>query len=125
MNAKTLKLTLAAMLVGSLTVFADQHERPRDKNDTVSGGGDGPAKWSVHLLQTPGAPKLKIKSAGTDSVRVSWPSSATGHDLVVNTNNVKIIWLAPTQTIQDDATNKFILATPAAGVTYYRLEAKK
>ena len=69
----------------------------------------------------PSPPSLTIRRTTTNTVVVSWPSTATGFLLQQNTNGVSSVnWSNVTATIQDDGTNKALIVTPT-GSRFYRL----
>ena len=68
------------------------------------------------------APVLTVTRTPTNTVRVSWPSSATGFNLQVSTNLATTNWVTPSETVQDNGTNKFILVNPPTGNRFYRLK---
>ena len=78
--------------------------------------------WSlISVVQTPGAPLLKITRSDT-SVIVSWPSPATGWKLQQNTSGLNSLnWNDVADTIQDDGTTKTLTVNPPAGNRFYRL----
>jgi hypothetical protein len=77
--------------------------------------------WSLFAVQTPGAPLLSIRSTATNTVVVSWPSPSTGFSLQQNTGLNTTNWVAPSESVTDDGTNKFIIVTPPAGNRFFRL----
>ena len=77
--------------------------------------------WSLFALQTPGAPLLSIRLTSTNTALVYWPSPATGFSLQQHTNLATTNWVAVSETVTDNGTNKFILVNPPAGNRYYRL----
>lgn len=86
-------------------------------NYSLSGGF-----WSLlSIVQTPGAPLLEITLTSTNTAVISWPSSATGFSLQQNGNLETANWTAPTETISDNGTNKFIIVNPPSGNRFYRL----
>lgn len=90
---------------------------------TMSGGGfslDG-GFWAVIAVQTPGAPLLTVRRTATNTVVVSWPSTATGFVLQRSANLNTTTWISPAETVTNDGTNKFIIVDPPAGNRYYRL----
>lgn len=76
--------------------------------------------WSIFVVQTPGAPTLKIRFTETNTAIVSWPSASTGYTLQQNATLLYRDWLAPTEPVQDDGTSKYIVTSPS-GNRYYRL----
>ena len=90
---------------------------------TMSGGSfslDG-GFWAIVAVQTPGSPRLTIRHTPTNTVVVSWPSTATSFVLQQSANLQGGIWGAPSETVGLEGTNKFIIVNPPAGNRYYRL----
>lgn len=82
-----------------------------------------PGFWSgVTVLQTPGAPILKIKLIGGGLAVLAWPVSATGFTLQETLNLTQPnSWSATPQAVVDTATEHTV-TLPAAGMTKcYRL----
>jgi hypothetical protein len=91
---------------------------------TISGGNYTLAGgfWGIiAAVQTPGAPLLTIISTATNTVVVSWPSTATGFTLQTNTTLATPDWGSMTASPSDDGTNKFIIVSPPAGNRFFRL----
>jgi hypothetical protein len=72
-------------------------------------------------IQTPGAPLLTITHTTTNTVIVSWPSTATGFNLQTNATLATPSWGASTVTPSDDGSNKFIIVNPPPGNRFFRL----
>jgi hypothetical protein len=77
--------------------------------------------WSLFAVQTSGAPLLKIFGTATNIVVVSWSSSSLGWNLQQITNFSTTNWFAPSESVNDDTTNKFIIVNPPVGNRFYRL----
>ena len=78
--------------------------------------------WSLlSVVQTPGAPTLKIFLTTTNTAVVYWPSPSTSFTLQQNTYVGSTNWIAPSETVNDNGTNKFIIVNPPAGNRFYRL----
>jgi hypothetical protein len=77
--------------------------------------------WSLFAVQTPGAPLLSIFMTTTNTAVVYWPSPSTGFTLQQNTNLTTTNWVAPTNSVTDNGTSKFIIISPPAGNRFYRL----
>jgi hypothetical protein len=86
---------------------------------SVSGGF-----WTIFAVQTAGAPTLGIKVVGGNSVMVYWPSATTGFNLQMNPDLNPVNWTAPSQTINDDGTHKYIIIAPPTGNAYFRLKSQ-
>jgi hypothetical protein len=77
--------------------------------------------WALYAVQTPGAPKLTVSATSTNTVVVSWPRSSVGWAVQQNTNLGTVNWVAPSETVQQNATSNFIIVTPPTGNRFYRL----
>ena len=79
--------------------------------------------WSLlSAVQAPGAPLLTITRTATNTVAVSWPSSAGDWTLQQNTNSVSSAnWTNVTSGIQDNGTIRTLIVTAPAGNRFYRL----
>lgn len=78
--------------------------------------------WSLlSLAQTPGAPTLKIFLTSTNTVVVSWPWPSTGWSFQHNNTLSLSNWGAPSEIINHDALNGFIIVNPSGGSHFYRL----
>ena len=80
---------------------------------------------SAYLFSVPAstiAPSLTIQRTTTNTVVVSWPSSATGFVLQQNTNGVSSVNWSDVEVIpSDDGTNKIITISPGSGNRFFRL----
>jgi hypothetical protein len=77
--------------------------------------------WSLIAVQTPGAPLLSILLTPTNTAVVKWPAPSAGFVVQQNINLNTTNWMAPSESIIDDGTNRFIIVNPPAGSRYYRL----
>jgi hypothetical protein len=77
--------------------------------------------WSLFAVQTPGAPLLRIVFTRTNTAVVSWPSPSTGFNLQQSGSLSAASWGVPSQTVNDDGINKFIIVSPPTGKEFYRL----
>lgn len=105
----------------SLSGTIGQHDAGGPMNGTtfsVSGGF-----WTVTAVQSSGAPLVKIKMTGGNAVMVYWPSPSTGFNLQVNTDLNSSNWNPPSETVNDDGTNKYIIVTAPTGNAFYRLKS--
>ena len=76
----------------------------------------------AYLFSIPPPPSLSVRMSVSNTVIVSWPSTATGFLLQQNTNGLgSISWSNINGTIQDNSTNRFIIVNPPAGNRFYRL----
>jgi hypothetical protein len=81
----------------------------------------GTGKIYVSPPLPPPSPALAVFLTRTNTAVVFWPSSATAWSLQQNTNLSAGSWNVPPETIQDDGTNKFIVATPPLDKRFFRL----
>jgi hypothetical protein len=78
--------------------------------------------WGIiGIVQIPDGPLLTIHRTQTNSVVISWPSPSTGFSLQQATDLTTSTWNAPTESVSDNGTNKFIIVNPPAGNRFYRL----
>jgi hypothetical protein len=77
--------------------------------------------WQLFSVQTPGAPQLNITLTATNTAVVSWLSPSIGFTLQQNADLGTVGWVAAPQTVNDNGTNKFIIANPPTGNRFYRL----
>jgi hypothetical protein len=77
--------------------------------------------WSLLAIQTPDAPRLTITFTSTNTAIVSWPSPATGWSPQQTSDLNPTNWVAASEAISDDGTNKSILINPPVGNRFYRL----
>jgi hypothetical protein len=76
----------------------------------------------AYLFIIPPPPSLSIRLTTTNTVAVSWPSSATAFVLQENTNGLgSVNWSNVTSTIQNNGTNRFTIVNPPTGNRFYRL----
>jgi hypothetical protein len=66
------------------------------------------------------SPSLNIKQTG-GSIKISWPSFATGYVLEQNLNLATTNWSTNGLTIFEDGTNKSLSIIPTAGNSFFRL----
>jgi hypothetical protein len=77
--------------------------------------------WSLYAVQTPGGPALRIALTSSNTAIVSWPSPSTGWNLQQNTNLGTTNWTTPSETVNDNGTNRFIVVSPPVGKRFFRL----
>lgn len=77
--------------------------------------------WSIHAVQTPGAPQLAITRASATSVRVSWPSPSPGFVLQEKSDLNAASWVNAPQAVSDDGTTRFVTVNPSNSRRFYRL----
>ena len=78
--------------------------------------------WSLlSVAETAGAPRLSIFITATNTAVVTWPSTSAGWNLQQNPSLGTPNWTAPSETVNDNGTNKFIVVNPPTGSRFYRL----
>jgi hypothetical protein len=79
--------------------------------------------WSlVQVVQTPGAPVLRITLTTTNTTLILWPSPSTDFVLQQTSDLGSPDWGAiPTPTPNDNGTTRWIVVDPPAGQRFYRL----
>jgi hypothetical protein len=78
--------------------------------------------WSLlSVVQTPGAPLLTITRTATNTAVISWPSPSIGFNLQQNGDLSTTNWVAPSETVADNGTSKYIIVSPSSGQRFYRL----
>jgi hypothetical protein len=64
---------------------------------------------------------LRIFLTTTNTAVVAWPSPSTGWKLQQDLNLSTTAWTTPSETVNDNGTEKFIIVKPPAGNRFYRL----
>jgi hypothetical protein len=78
--------------------------------------------WSFLTIQTTGTPLLTIRQTATNTAVVYWPSPSTGWNLRQNSNLANTnSWVNPSESVNDDGRNRFIIVQPVEGARFYRL----
>lgn len=78
--------------------------------------------WSpLVVIQTAGAPELKIFLTATNTAVISWPWPSTGWSLQQNSDLKTSAWVPPAETVNHDASNNFIVVNSIGGNRFYRL----
>jgi hypothetical protein len=78
--------------------------------------------WSfLSVVQTPGAPLLKIKLVGTNAV-LSWPLNATGFMLQETPSSGAPAWTSTPQPVVDTATEHTVIVPATGLVKCFRLK---
>jgi hypothetical protein len=77
--------------------------------------------WALYAVQTPGAPALRIFLTATNTAVVWWSPPTAGWNLQQNPDLTSTNWAAPSESITDTGTNRFIIVNPPAGRRFYRL----
>ncbi len=79
--------------------------------------------WSgITVLQTPGAPVLKIRLVSPEKVVISWPVNVTGFTLEECTMSAKAGWDATKEPIVDTATEHTVTIPGAGVIKCFRLK---
>ena len=78
--------------------------------------------WGIiGVVQTPDGPLLVILRTQTNAELVSWPSPSPGFSLQQASDLTTPSWTAPSESITDNGTNKFIIVNSPTGNRFYRL----
>jgi hypothetical protein len=77
--------------------------------------------WALYAVSTPGAPALNIAVTTTNTVLIFWPSPSAGFGLQQNLNLAGTNWVTPSEILNDNGANKFIIVTPVPENRFYRL----
>ena len=67
-------------------------------------------------------PALIIRLTTTNTAVVSWPSPSWGWNLYQNTNLTTTNWVAPSESLGDDGTNKYIVVNAPVDSRFFRLQ---
>jgi hypothetical protein len=80
--------------------------------------------WAlISVVQTPGAPTLKISfNSQLSTATVSWASPSAGFLLQQNANLATTSWLNFSGATNDDGTNKSVTIHPPTGSLFFRLK---
>src|SRR5262245_1277370 len=80
------------------------------------------AAYLFSIPAPPAPPSVAIQRTTTNTVVVSWPSTATGFVLQQNTNGLNSVnWSNVTAGVQTVGTNKTLIINPIGGSRFYRL----
>jgi hypothetical protein len=67
-------------------------------------------------------PVVEMERTSTNTLAISWSALAPGYTLQQVTNGISgTHWSTVTETVQNDGTNNYIIASPLSGERYYRL----
>lgn len=96
-----------------------EHLRFLSPSNTFDFPGDHYYKTRWFLPDPP--PQLTIAPAGNQLLRVAWPAAWTNYSLQHSSGILPLNWSAPSETVTDDGTNRFILINPATIQRLFRL----
>jgi hypothetical protein len=88
----------------------------------IGGSVNRPRVSDAFAEQTP-PPHLNIQMVSNNAAIVYWPYPSTSFNLQENTNLAETIWLAPSQSVTNDGTNKYINVNPLSDIRFYRLKS--
>lgn len=98
------------------------------RSSSLNGGAtwgptDGGSNYKMLILATASqlSPALTISMAGAGEAVISWPFPSTGFALQQNAGLNPASWTAPSESVSDDGTNRFILVNPPTGNRIFRL----
>jgi hypothetical protein len=87
-----------------------------------AGATDAGSVYLFSVPAPPAPPSVAIQRTATNTVVVSWPSTATGFVLQQNTNGLSSVnWSNVTAGVQTVGTNETLTAEPMGGSRFYRL----
>jgi FG-GAP repeat protein len=87
-----------------------------------TGATNAGTAYLFSIPSPPTPPSLTIQRTTTNTVVVSWPSTATGFVLQQNTNGLKSVnWSNVTAGVQTVGTNQTLIVNPIGGSRFYRL----
>ena len=86
-----------------------------------TGDLDSGAAYLFSLPAPAAPPTLAIQRTTTNTVVISWPSTATGFALQQNTNLTTTNWITTTNTVSDNGQIKSVVVNPLSGSQFYRL----
>jgi hypothetical protein len=78
--------------------------------------------WALYAIQTPGAPRLTILLTPTNTIAVSWPATPAGFELQQSSDLTPANWVTPSEPVNENGVNRFIIVNPSAGDRFYRLK---
>lgn len=107
-------------LVSGTVGAADAGSSMNGGHYTLTGGF-----WAIDSVSTPGipgTPALNIGMTLTNTLLIWWPSPSTGFGLQQNADLAGTNWVTPTETLNDDGVNRYVVVTPSPGNRFYRLQ---
>jgi hypothetical protein len=87
-------------------------------NFTMAGGKVSAYIASAILVPLP---TLNISFTSGNAAMILWPSSSTNFTLQQKLDLKTSNWTTPSEIVNDDHTNKFIIVNPAGASRFYRL----
>jgi len=80
--------------------------------------------WSLlSVLQTPGAPTLRIFLTTTNTAVIAWPTASTGFTLIQNTNIGGTNWTAVGNSVNVVGSENQVIIAPPVGREFFRLKS--
>lgn len=80
--------------------------------------------WSLlSVLQTPGAPTLRIFLTTTNTAVIAWPTASTGFTLIQNTNIGTTNWAAVGNPVNVVGSENQVIIAPPTGAKFFRLKS--
>jgi hypothetical protein len=90
-----------------------------------TGATNAGSVYLFNISATLAPPSLTIQRTTTNTIVVSWPSTATGFGLQQNTNGLSSVnWSNVAVGIQIVGTNKTLIVNPTSGTRFYRLSSQ-
>ena len=77
--------------------------------------------WSIYVVQTSGAPRLRLFRSTPDTVVLAWPSASSGWSLVQNNNLATTTWTTVTNTVNVVGGEYQVAVPRQAGNRFFRL----
>jgi hypothetical protein len=114
--------TSTTLAVGTHTVYfttVSGWTTPADQQVTIF-DSQTTTNYGTYVLSGT-APTLAVTLTPTNTALVSWPSPSIGWNLQQNTNLATVNWVTPPESVNDNGTNKFIIANLSAGNRFFRL----
>jgi len=77
--------------------------------------------WSLTIVQTIGAPALRVFLTSTNTAVVAWPAPSTGFSLLQNNIVETTNWVSVTNSVIVVGAENQVIISPPAGNRFYRL----
>jgi len=78
--------------------------------------------WALNVIQTPGAPLLRIVLTGTNTAVLAWPTNAGPFSLQQNDDLHSTNWVVVTDSPKVVGTENHVVVSAPAGFKFYRLK---